>query len=117
MQYLKFHPMIHKLEATPLLFTPKCHRVVQLHCSSTLLNKSRNPFFSLPTKNFKITAAKKQPPELDPHNDNHPGTSIFYVISGVGSAYFLVVYVFIVKFEGLIICVVILNVQRMRMSC
>ncbi|KAL8487368.1 hypothetical protein ACS0TY_023883 [Phlomoides rotata] len=77
MQSLKFHPMIHKLEATPQLFTPKCHRIVPLHCSTILLNKSRNPFSSsvccsLSSKNFRITAAKKkQDPELEPQNDNY----------------------------------------------
>ncbi|KAK6118620.1 hypothetical protein DH2020_047612 [Rehmannia glutinosa] len=69
------------LEATPLLFTPKCHPIVSLPHSIISFNKSNNlrisPSISCPlrTKNFKITAAKQhQPPESEPQNNsNHEG--------------------------------------------
>ncbi|KAI3459790.1 hypothetical protein Pfo_016453 [Paulownia fortunei] len=66
------------LEATPLLFAPKCHPIVSLHPSIILLNRIKNPIFpsiscSLPSKNLKITVAQqKQAPELEPQNNNNP---------------------------------------------
>ncbi|KAL0368632.1 UNVERIFIED_CONTAM: putative plastidic glucose transporter 1 [Sesamum calycinum] len=46
------------LEATPLLFTPKCHPTASFHPSTILLNRTKNPFCpsfscSLPARNSK----------------------------------------------------------------
>ncbi|KAL0322706.1 UNVERIFIED_CONTAM: putative plastidic glucose transporter 1 [Sesamum angustifolium] len=66
------------LEATPLLFTPKCHPTASFHPSTILLNRTKNPFCppfscSLPSKKFKINATKQQQSsELEPQNDNKP---------------------------------------------
>ncbi|KAH6834948.1 Major facilitator superfamily protein [Perilla frutescens var. hirtella] len=70
--------MIQMLEATPLLFAPKCRPIVSFYPSIISSNKIKNPFFtsvscSLPNKNFKITAAKHgQAPDLEPQSNKNP---------------------------------------------